>query len=108
MWFGSIVSNTGTWMQIVGLSWFVQELTGSVFWVGAVMFANFVPSWLSPLAGVLADRIDRKRILLVTQASMMVMSFALAILVGTGNGSVWAIMGFTFISGLAFAADAPA
>jgi MFS family permease len=108
MWFGSIVSNVGTWMQIVALSWYVLQLTGSVFWVGAVNFANFAPAWLSPFAGVLADRVDRRKILLATQSSMMVTSAALAILVATGHGSIWPVLLLTLVAGFAFAADAPA
>jgi MFS family permease len=108
MWFGSIVSNVGTWMQIVALSWYVLQLTGSLFWVGAVNFANFAPAWLSPFAGVLADRVDRRKILLATQSSMMVTSGALAILVATGHGSIWPVLLLTLVAGLAFAADAPA
>lgn len=108
MWFGSIVSNVGTWMQIVALSWYVLQLTGSVFWVGAVNFVNFAPAWFSPFAGVLADRVDRKKILLATQTSMMLTSAGLAILVATGHGSIWPVLLLTFVAGLAFAADAPA
>jgi MFS family permease len=108
IWIGSILSNSGTWMQFVGLSWYVLELTGSVFWVGAVNFVNFAPAWLSPIAGAMADRFDRRRILMVTQSTSMVASLALGTLVVTGTGSIWPVMAVTLLSGLAFAADAPA
>jgi MFS family permease len=108
MWAGSVLSNTGTWMMWVALSWHVLQLTGSAFWVAAINFANFFPMWLSPLGGVLADRFDRKKVLLVTQSVMMVDGLALALLTQTGHATLWPVLGLTLILGFTFAADAPA
>jgi len=107
LWAGAAISNTGTWMQHVALSWYVLELTGSVFWVGAVTFANFFPMWLSPLGGVLADRFDRRKLLLATQAAMMLAAVALGLLATTGRATIGPVMVITTVSGLAFAVDAP-
>jgi MFS family permease len=108
MWIGSVLSNTGTWMMWVALSWHVLQLTHSALWVGAINFANFFPMWLSPLGGVLADRFDRKKVLLVTQAVMMADGAALAILAQTGNASLVLTFALTLVLGFTFAADAPA
>jgi MFS family permease len=108
MWIGSALSNTGTWMMWVALSWHVLQLTQSAFWVGAINFANFFPMWLSPLGGVLADRFDRKKVLLVTQSVMMADGLALAVLSGTGHASLWPVFLLTLLLGFAFAIDAPA
>jgi predicted MFS family arabinose efflux permease len=108
LWIGAVLSNVGTWMQTTALAWYVLELTGSPFWVGAVGFAQFVPMWLSPFGGVLADRFDRRTILLVTQTWMMLSAVALGLLASTGGGSIGPVMLITLATGLAFAADAPA
>jgi predicted MFS family arabinose efflux permease len=108
LWTGAITSNVGTWMQNVALAWYVLELTGSAFWVGAVGFAQFVPMWFSPLGGVLADRFDRRRILMVTQTWLMLSALGLAVLASTGRGTIGPVMLITLASGVAFAADAPA
>ena len=102
-----MISNTGTWMQNVALSWYVFTLTRSAFWVGAVAFASFFPMWLSPLGGVLADRFDRRRILLATQSVMMLAATALAVLVATGTATLASVLVITLLGGLAFAVDAP-
>ena len=107
MWFGMALSNIGTWMMWVALHWHVLKVTGSAFWVGAVDFANFFPMWLSPFGGVLADRFDRKKILLVTQSVMMLEGVALAILSQTGHASAGVVLGLTLVMGLAFSLDAP-
>ena len=106
-WFGAFASNTGTWMQNIALSWYVLQLTGSVFWVGAINFANFVPMWFSPLGGVLADRMDRKKILLATQTAMMLAAVGLAVVTQVGTTSVVPAFLLTLFTGMAFAVDAP-
>lgn len=106
-WLGAFASNIGTWMQNIALSWYVLELTGSAFWVGAINFANFIPMWLSPLGGVMADRMDRKKILLATQSAMMAAAVGLAIVTQAGTRSVLPAFVLTLFTGLAFAVDAP-
>jgi MFS family permease len=108
MWTGAILSNVGTWMQAIALSWYVFELTHSPFWVSFVTFANFVPTILSPLGGVYVDRFDRRRILLITQSLMMVDAAVLAVLAWAGHAGLTVVMVLTFGQGLAFAFNGPA
>ncbi|MGH2573700.1 MAG: MFS transporter [Actinomycetota bacterium] len=108
MWTGAILSNTGTWMAAVALSWYVFLLTRSPFWVSFVTFINFVPTVLSPIGGVLTDRFDRKRILVLAQVFMMVNAAALALLAWLDQASLFAVMALTFGQGLGFAINAPA
>jgi MFS family permease len=71
-WSGQLVSLIGTWMQSVGQSWLVLELTGSPFQLGLVNTLQFTPILLlSAVGGALSDRLGKRRILLVTQAAMM-------------------------------------
>jgi predicted MFS family arabinose efflux permease len=107
LWTGAILSNIGTWMQAIALSWYVFLLTRSAFWVSFVTFVNFVPTVISPIGGVYTDRLDRKRILMVTQAVMMVDAAALALLAWAGHANLAAVMLLTLGQGLAFAFNAP-
>src|ERR671936_2918795 len=89
-WSGQLVSLIGTWMQSVGQSWLVLELTGSPFSLGLVNALQFSPILLlSPVGGALSDRLGKRRILLVTQAAMMVQAFVLALLVESGRVRYW-------------------
>ena len=79
---GQGVSLIGSWMQAVAMSWLVYRLTGSAFLLGVTGFASQIPSlFLSPFAGVLADRSDRRRMLIAVQTLFMVQAFVLAFLV---------------------------
>src|SRR5574337_1911792 len=80
-WTGNFVSNIGSWMQNVAQGWLVLQLTNSPFWLGLVGFAQQVPALVfSLLAGVIADRASRRKLLLGTQATMMTLALALAVL----------------------------
>lgn len=107
LWSGAFLSNIGTWMQNVALSWYVLVLTGSPFWVGAINFANFIPTWLSPIGGVMADRIERKAILAVTQSVMMAAAATLALVASTGHANITIVIALTFLMGFAFAFNGP-
>src|SRR6188768_3085170 len=86
---GQTVSLIGTWITRVATSWLVYRLTGSVLLLGVVGFCGQIPTLLlSPFTGVLVDRMDRHRILVVTQVLSMIQSFALAGLVFTGEITV--------------------
>lgn len=75
------VSLIGTWMQRIAVGWLAWELTESPFWLGAIAFADLAPAVLiAPYGGVLADRHDRRRILLWTQGAMAVVAFGMALL----------------------------
>src|SRR5215510_12999725 len=72
-WAGNFLSNIGTWMQNIAQGWLVLDLTKSAFWLGLVGFAASVPVLLFALiGGVIADHVDKRKMLLVTQSAMMV------------------------------------
>ena len=76
---GQLISLIGTWMDQVAESWLVYRLTGSALLLGTVAFASQIPVFLlAPIGGALADRMDRRRILITTQSSMMLVTFVLA------------------------------
>ena len=105
---GQSVSLVGTWMQQVAMSWLVYRMSGSALLLGVVGFISQIPTFLvSPFAGVLADRWDRRRLLIATQALAMVQAAILAILVMTGIIQVWQIMLLSLFLGLVNAFDIP-
>ena len=72
-WTGNFLSNIGSWMQNVAQGWLVLTLTNSSFWLGVVGFAGSIPFLIFTLfGGVVADRVDKRRLLLITQPAMMV------------------------------------
>ena len=110
LWFfGQTLSLMGTWMQSVAQGWVVYELTGSKFALGAISFVGAVPTLFLMLpAGVLADRLPRQRLLLMTQTAMMVLAFALAVLAATGVLRAWHIGLLAVGLGITNSFDAPA
>lgn len=109
LWFGGqIVSLIGTWMQATAQGYLVYELTASPMMLGIVGFANGIPVWLFSLfAGTVADHISRRKMLLITQGSMMVLAFILAALTFTGAVRAWHIILLALLLGTANAFDAP-
>ena len=106
--FGQIVSLAGTWMQNVALVWLVLELTRSPIAVGALAFARFLPFTVFGLvAGVVADRVDSRRLVMATQAAAMVVSVALAVVALTGTASLPVVYVLAALGGIALAFDAP-
>ncbi|GGG19140.1 MFS transporter [Pontibacter amylolyticus] len=103
---GQGVSLIGTWMQQIAISWLVYRLTDSVFLLGAVTFANQIPSFLlGPFAGVLADKFNRHHVLLITQFLSMLQAGTLATLVLTGTVQVWHVMTLMVVLGTINAFD---
>jgi MFS family permease len=91
--FGQSISLIGTWIQHIAMSWLVYRITNSPFMLGLVGFSSQIPAFiLSPFAGVLADRHNRHRILLLTQTLAMLQAFMIAGLAITGNIKVWQII----------------
>src|SRR5690349_11697469 len=85
LWFGAVASNIGTWIQQVAQGWLVVTLTDSPGWLGAVALATSLPFLVVPLfGGVIADRVDRVKLLQVTQTISMVLAFILAALTLAG------------------------
>ena len=105
---GQLISLSGTWMQIVAQGWLVFNLTHSELWLGVVACAAGLPSLiLSPFAGVLVDRIPRRKILLVSQTVQMILAFILAGLAFANVVQVWHIVVLAFVLGVTNAIDAP-
>ncbi len=108
LWGGLLVSNTGTWMQTVAQGWLVITLTNSPGWLGAVALARSLPYLVvPPMGGVLADRMDRIRLLKVTQTVAMLLAALLAILAATGVVTVWHVIVLAFLTGAANSVDQP-
>lgn len=110
LWFvGQLVSLVGTWMQTTAQGYLVFQLTQSPAYLGYVGFAAGVPSWLFMLyGGVVADRLPRRRLLLLTQISMMILAFIQAALTFSGWIQPWHIVLLALALGVANAFDAPA
>lgn len=110
LWFaGQIVSLFGTWMQSTAQGFLIYELTHSPAFLGYVGFASGLPSWLFMLwGGVVADRIPRRKLLIITQTCMMVLALILALLAYTNLVQPWHIILLAFLLGVANAFDAPA
>ena len=108
-WGGNFLSNIGTWMQNVAQSWLVLTLTAnSAFWLGIVSFAGSIPFLVFTLfGGVVADRADKRRLLLVTQSVMMILAFVLATLTWFKVITVWEVVVLSFLNGMAMAMNAP-
>ena len=107
-WSGQVVSLIGTWMQSVSQPWLVLELGGSAFQVGTVIALQFAPAlFLAPIGGVLADRFDKRGLLLVTQAFAMLQAATLFGLTFSGVVEIWHIQLLALILGVTSAFDMP-
>jgi len=105
---GQGVSLVGTWMQHVAMSWLVYRITDSAMLLGVVGFTSQIPTFLiSPVAGVFADRWDRRRLLLATQSLAMLQAAFLAVVVLAGIVQVWHIILLSLILGVVNAFDIP-
>ena len=105
---GQVVSVSGTWMQMIGQSWLVLNLTGSPAALGIVTAAQFLPLlFLGPYTGVLADRHDKRKILLGTQAASLVLALVLGAVVAAGVVQLWMVIALAGALGVATAFDSP-
>ena len=105
---GQGISLIGTWMQQIALSWLVYRLTRSAFMLGVVGFASQIPMMiLTPITGVLADRWNRYRIMIINQILEMGLALILAVLIFTNRISIWPIVFVGLILGVVNALDAP-
>jgi MFS family permease len=106
---GQLVSQAGTWMEMIAVTWVVLQLTDSGVALGLVAAARFAPVLLlGPWGGVLSDRLDRHRLMLTTQACFAALSAALALLVALDRVDLWSLYGSTLIFGILTAMDSPA
>lgn len=107
-WIASLVSNLGTWMHEVGSGWLMTELDASPQMVAAVRTAMATPIvFLAIPAGVLADRIDRRRLLLATQSMLLLTTATLATLTAMGLVTSWVLLGLTFVVGVGMTLHVP-
>ncbi len=106
--YGQSLSLIGTWIQQIAMIWLVYRMTGSAFLLGLTAFAGQFPILvLAPLGGIWADRFDRRKLLLATQALAMVQGLALALLAQTGLIQVWHVVAMAAALGVIMALDTP-
>lgn len=106
--FGQLISLPGNWIQNIALGWLVYRLSDSALLLGVVGFAGQIPSlFLTPIAGVFADRVDRRKVLIATQAISMLIAFAVAALILSDKIQVWHIIASAALNGIAIAFDTP-
>ena len=110
LWFfGQLISMVGTWMQSTAQGFLIYSLTGSAAYLGYVGFISGVPSWfLMIYGGLIADRVPRRTLMIITQSTMMLLAFVLAGLVFTNVVQPWHILVLAFLLGVANAFDTPA
>ncbi|MCB1029420.1 MAG: MFS transporter, partial [Microthrixaceae bacterium] len=108
-WIGALLSNSGTWLQNLTVPYVVFQLTHSSTWVGVAAFSQLAPmAVLSPLGGTLADRLDRRRVLMWTQSAMAVLAVTMGVVWVTGRASVPAIIALVALGGVVTGINAPA
>src|SRR5215831_5083382 len=109
MWIGACTSTIGTYMQVVAQSWLIYTLSNSAFLLALDQVLGGLPILLfSLVGGVIADRIDRRYVLLGSQYIQMASAFILTVLVATGTVKVWEILTLSFINGCAQSFGGPA
>ena len=100
---GSLISDSGTWMQMMAQSWVMSGLTNKAILLGLVNFAAGLPALiLAPVAGSLADRLDKRKILVATQIAQIIFAVALGFLVMSGQVRIWHIIFFALLLGDCF------
>lgn len=105
---GMLVSVVGTWIQIIAMGWLVYRLTDSIMLLGLMGFLSQIPSLIvTPFAGVYADRVPRKKVIIITQVSAMTLSLLLALLVLTGSVQVWHLLAIAVGNGVINGVDTP-
>lgn len=108
LWFGTLFSSSGQWIQQVSIGWLTYALTGSPFLLGVVNGLRSLPLLvLGPFGGVAADRIERKRLMLTTQLFLMTVTAVFATIIATGHAHVWNIIVFSLLTGVAWAFNMP-
>jgi MFS family permease len=108
-WTGQLVSLIGTWMQSVAQGWLMHRLTESALMLGLLGFMQFLPVLLLSLwAGVIVDSMDKRRLLLFTQAAFLIQAVLLAAAVSTGIVKPWMVLALAFVFGTINALDLPA
>ncbi|MGH8746536.1 MAG: MFS transporter, partial [Burkholderiales bacterium] len=107
--FGQGTSQIGTWMQLIATSWLIYRLSGSAFLLGLAAFALQISFLvLAPVAGVLVDRMVKRRVLYATQATALAQSLAMFTLVASGRIEAWHLVAGNLVLGVVNAFDSPA
>jgi MFS family permease len=107
-WAGAFLSNAGTWMQGLAQAWLVLELTNKGTWLGVDNFMATVPGiFLTLVGGVIADIVDRKRLLIYTQVGAGLSALVLTVLIVTGVVNIWMVLALTFMTGCCWAISSP-
>ena len=106
---GQGVSQIGTWLQLIATSWLIYRLSGSAFMLGLAAFAMQIPFLvLAPIAGVFVDRLDRRRVLLVTNSIAAMQALMMFAVVALGAVEPWHLVAGNLVLGIVNACDAPA
>ncbi len=106
---GQLISNIGTWMQIIAQGWVVYQISHSELALGLVAFASAIPTLvISPWGGVIVDRMSRRNLLIMTQSGAMLLAFALAALTFANVMQEWHVIVLSALLGVVNAFDAPA
>ncbi len=109
LWMGVLVSSSGDWMDQVALNWLVYQLTGSAVALGLLNLCRLLPILVFTLVGgVVADRMERRRLMFTTQAVAMLLAFALAVLVSTGLVQFWMVLVIAVGRGVVLSFNFPA
>jgi len=105
---GQVVSLIGSWMQNMAQGWLVLELTNSAFLLGLLQAVQFLPQLLLSLfAGVVVDRVDKRRLIIFTQSMLALQALVLAVLVWTGRARYWHVLILALVYGLVNTVDTP-
>ena len=105
---GQSLSLIGTWIQQIAMTWLVYRMTNSTLMLGVIGFSGQIPLFiLSPIAGVLADRWDRHKVLLVIQISALIQALVLSVIVFTGYVQIWHLIFLSILLGTVNAFDIP-
>jgi MFS family permease len=107
-WIGQLISLIGTWMQSTAQSWLVYQLTNSAFALGLVTTLQFLPVMLFSLfGGVIADRVHKRNLMVITQTAFLIQATIFGLLVGTGTIQIWHVYVLATVQGLINAVDNP-
>ena len=108
LWIGSLSSYAGQWIQQATIAWLAYDMTGSGSLLGAILGVRAIPMFLcAPLAGVAADRYDRRNLLLASQLLSAFSALAFGIVLATGAAQIWHLFAFVLVSGVAAVLDRP-
>jgi MFS family permease len=109
LWASGLCMSVARWMDLVTLGWLSFQLTGSPFMVGLAAFARSAPMMvIGPFAGIVADRVPRGRVLVISQTMGIVTALTLAAIFASGHGSYWSLLALEVVFGLVWALDFPA